>query len=96
MHNFVLACSKCNRSKSDTLAALVHLDRWIQLITKNLDPIKGIGDKAGISNNFKTSLAIARWGYSSEITLNSALWMKSSVYEKPLAVELESIWSKYV
>ncbi|MEN9315675.1 MAG: hypothetical protein RIS35_2068, partial [Pseudomonadota bacterium] len=29
-HNFVLAHPPCNRSKSDTLAARVHLERWLE------------------------------------------------------------------
>jgi 5-methylcytosine-specific restriction endonuclease McrA len=35
MHNFVLACPSCNRSKSDSLAARVHLDRWEKAVKNN-------------------------------------------------------------
>jgi 5-methylcytosine-specific restriction endonuclease McrA len=48
MHNFVLACPTCNRSKSDSLGARIHLDKWTELTAKNSEAIHSIGEKTGI------------------------------------------------
>jgi len=60
----VLACPTCNRSKSDSLAAKIHLDKWTELIIKNSEAITKIAEKVGVSSNLDTSIAIAKWGYS--------------------------------
>jgi 5-methylcytosine-specific restriction endonuclease McrA len=81
MHNFVLACPTCNRSKSDTLAAKVHLDKWIELTTKNCDVISRIGLEVGVPSNLDTSKAIALWGYRSAKISNGTFWRMSGEYE---------------
>jgi hypothetical protein len=81
MHNFVLACPTCNRSKSDTLAAKVHLDKWIQLTNKNAKAIAKIGEQIGVSSNLETSIAIAKWGYESSSKTGSTLWIKLGHYQ---------------
>ena len=82
MHNFVLACPTCNRSKSDTLAAKVHLDKWIKLTIKNSEAITKIGDQAGISSNLETSIAIAKWGFGVLRQDQNCLWLRPNTYEK--------------
>jgi 5-methylcytosine-specific restriction endonuclease McrA len=82
MHNFVLACPACNRSKSDTLAAKMHLDKWVELITNNSEAVAKIGEQAGVSSNLETSLAIAKWGYESATLSNGLTWNKQSSYDK--------------
>jgi 5-methylcytosine-specific restriction endonuclease McrA len=74
MHNFVLACSTCNRSKSDTLAAKVHLDKWIKLTTKNSEALQRVGEKAGISTAEDTSLKVVSWAYHTRSIANGFLW----------------------
>jgi 5-methylcytosine-specific restriction endonuclease McrA len=88
MHNFVLACPSCNRSKSDSLAAKAHLDKWIYVTKHNSGVIAKIGEKSGISSNLETSIAIAKWGYNSVNTLDGALWMRSGRYENALPMKL--------
>jgi len=82
MHNFVLACPTCNRSKSDTLAAKIHLDRWIELTTKNSEAIAKIGANVGVTSNLETSFAIAKWGYESATLSNGLTWNKQGSYDK--------------
>jgi 5-methylcytosine-specific restriction endonuclease McrA len=82
MHNFVLACPACNRSKSDTLAAKMHLDKWVELITNNSEAVAKIGEQAGVSSNLETSLAIAKWGYESATLSNGLTWNKQGSYDK--------------
>jgi 5-methylcytosine-specific restriction endonuclease McrA len=81
MHNFVLACPTCNRSKSDTLAAKIHLDKWIEAITRNNYVITEIGKKVSIATNLETSLSIMQWSYGTAINSQSAEWVKSGQYE---------------
>ena len=82
IHNFVLACPACNRSKSDTLAAKIHLDKWVELTTKSSEAIGNIGDQVGVSSNLETILAIAKWGYENAAHTNAAFWIKPGVYER--------------
>jgi 5-methylcytosine-specific restriction endonuclease McrA len=81
MHNFVLACPSCNRSKSDSLAAKVHLDKWMELTTKNSDAIARVGEQVGVSSNLDTSIAILEWGYRTAAKNNSVFWAKLGSYE---------------
>jgi hypothetical protein len=81
MHNFVLACPSCNRSKSDSLAAKVHLDKWVDSTARNSNAIIKIGDQVGISSNLDTSIAIAKWGYETASKNNSVFWAKPGCYE---------------
>lgn len=81
MHNFVLACPSCNRSKSDSLAAKIHLDKWIEVIQKNNYAITEIGKAVGITANLETSLSIMLWGYGTVINSEAAGWVKPKQYE---------------
>jgi 5-methylcytosine-specific restriction endonuclease McrA len=82
MHNFVLACPSCNRNKLDSLAAKVHLDKWMELTTKNSDAIARVGEKSGVSSNLETSIAIAKWGYGIAKQDQNFLWLSPNRYEK--------------
>ncbi|QWE25979.1 HNH endonuclease [Polynucleobacter sp. AP-Ainpum-60-G11] len=82
MHNFVLACPNCNRSKSDALAAKIYLDRWVNLLSKHSNEILNIGEKAGIQANQETSLAIAKWAYGACSRGEISTWIKPNQYEK--------------
>jgi len=83
MHNFVLACPTCNRTKSDSLAARIHLDKWVELSNKNTEAIINIGKAIGMPSNLETSFAIAKWGYDSTALSNSYLWIRPQQYAKP-------------
>jgi 5-methylcytosine-specific restriction endonuclease McrA len=80
MHNFVLACPKCNRSKSDSLAAKVHLDRWIELVTKNREKITKIGEQIGVNSNINTNICAVRWAYKVCGEEQSLLWQSPGIY----------------
>ena len=82
MHNFVLACPGCNRSKSDTLAAKNHLENWFEISNKNSDAIMEIGEIAGVSASIITSMAIARWGYGAAMQADGLAWVEPRNYEK--------------
>ena len=80
MHNFVLACPNCNRSKSDSLAARVHLDRWVKAVMKNNDATTQIGEAVGVVANLETSLSIAQWSYDAASGGQVTGWVKAGEY----------------
>jgi hypothetical protein len=82
MHNFVLACPSCNRSKSDSLAAKVHLDGWLQAVTKNSDAITQIGETVGVVANLETSLSITKWSYGAASGGQANGWIKAGEYDQ--------------
>lgn len=90
MHNFVLACPSCNRSKSDSLAARIHLNKWTELTAKNSEAIARIGERAGVSSNLNTSIAIAEWGYGAAIEANGLVWNGPKSHEKISCEYLEN------
>jgi 5-methylcytosine-specific restriction endonuclease McrA len=75
MHNFVLACPSCNRSKSDSLAARGHLDKWAELTAKNSEAIHSVGEKTGILAMRDTSLKVVSWAYEASTLAKSSLWI---------------------
>lgn len=75
MHNFVLACPTCNRSKSDTLAAKVHLDKWHEVTTKHADAISKVGEHAGVLAIRDTSLKVTDWAYKASAISKGYLWL---------------------
>ena len=80
-HNFVLAHSKCNRSKSDTLAARMHLEHWLERLESRSDDLAEIGLKAGISADLTTSKKVAAWGYSSACQAGASAWLRAAQYD---------------
>ena len=90
MHNFVLACPTCNRSKSDTLAAKIHLDKWVELINNNSEAITKIGEQVGVSSNLETSLAIAKWGYGTTSQNQNYCWISPKQYKNEKLIKESS------
>lgn len=80
-HNFVLAHPACNRSKSDTLAARSHLERWLDRITKRADDLSEIGESAGISSDGPTSRRVAAWSYANAKVSGARAWVSHSNFE---------------
>jgi hypothetical protein len=82
MHNFVLAHPACNRSKSDTLAARKHLERWLDHITRNDDALREIGDTAGRISDLSSCRAVVRWAYTNATTSGAQAWLRAKDYEQ--------------
>lgn len=80
-HNFVLAHPSCNRSKSATLAARPHLERWLERLELRRDAIAEIGQVAGLVVDAQVSRQIAAWGYTSAIASGGSAWLAASRYE---------------
>jgi 5-methylcytosine-specific restriction endonuclease McrA len=80
-HNFVLAHPSCNRSKSDTLAAKPHLQRWLDFLKTNENDLIEIGSEAGVNVDASTSLSVAFWGYENGLSSSSQAWIRANNYE---------------
>jgi len=80
-HNFVLAHPGCNRSKSDSLAAKPHLERWLERTRRLADDIAEIGASAGMVVAAAVSQQIARWGYASAIHSGGRAWLAAGRYD---------------
>jgi HNH endonuclease len=80
-HNFVLAHPSCNRSKSDSLAAGPHLEKWLEKIVQRGDALAEIGMTAGMVADAQVSRQIAAWGYTSAITRGGSAWLAPARYE---------------
>jgi hypothetical protein len=81
IHNFVVAHPRCNRSKSDTLAAHVHLEHWIDRLRDRSDDLMEIGANLGVSGDAGSSISITQWAYESSYAGGASAWVEPKLYE---------------
>ena len=79
--NFVLAHAACNRSKSDTLAARPHLERWLERLQRKTDQIHEIAASAGLPAELITLRKVAAWGYGNAHSASARAWLAQRRYE---------------
>lgn len=79
-HNFVLAHPSCNRSKSDTLAALPHLERWLERIHCQASALEEIGSDAGFMAEVAVTKHVGAWAYANAIAAGSQGWVAANHY----------------
>lgn len=79
-HNFVLSHPACNRSKSDTLAALGHLERWLTRIEKDSGAIAEIGYNAGFVTNPNIIHKVGAWAYENACRADGHAWISANNY----------------
>jgi 5-methylcytosine-specific restriction endonuclease McrA len=75
-HNFVLAHSGCNRSKSDMLAAEVHLENWIERNLRFGSELTG--SLTGFMADADCSVRVARWAYELGVGAGAHGWLNST------------------
>lgn len=80
-HNFVYAHAECNRRKSDSLAALPHLDRWLNFTETHDEQLQEIAAVAGVSCDLKASRAVASWIYTHGCSAKSRAWVAGREFE---------------
>ena len=78
--NFVLAHPACNRSKSDTLAARPHLERWLDRLHHRADQLHDIGAEAGLPTDPATLHKVAAWGYGNAFAAGARAWQQPRRY----------------
>ena len=79
--NFVLAHPACNRSKSDSLAARRHLERWLERLSMRADDLAAIGLAAGLTDEPETMRRVAGWGYGNALQAGGRAWRAPSQFE---------------
>ena len=62
-HSFVLACRRCNADKSDDLAPVEALDRWIERNKIHGERIAAQAKAIGLPNDARVSARVAAWAY---------------------------------
>lgn len=92
-HNFVLAHPACNRSKSDTLAALPHLERWLERMMCKADALAEIGGEAGFVTEPMVAHSVGAWAYSNAVASASQAWSSANNYE-PIDQHYSACFSK--
>lgn len=71
--NLVLACPNCNRSKSDMLAAKVHLHKWLDVVLFDEARSSEIG-KLGFVADRDCAYKVGIWAYQNGVDSNSLAW----------------------
>lgn len=80
-HNFVLAHSACNLAKSDMLAAVPHLEKWIKRNNDQQDLLSAGFDSIALLHHLPTSMRITEWAYSGAVANRAQLWAVSKNLE---------------
>lgn len=94
--NFVLAHPRCNRSKSDSLAAKGHLERWIERLVRRASALREIGEAAGLVDEPGTIHRVAVWSYAAALRASSRAWKAPSTYEQVDATYLTVLDASFV
>ena len=93
-HNFVLADSACNSSKSDMLAAKRHLERWCELTAgpRARETGRALAE-SGFIADLDCSRTVARWAYGQGMATGAIAWVRRDSIEAIDAGYLELLRS---
>jgi len=75
-HNFVLAHAKCNSAKSDLLADVPHLTRWIERNDRDGAALANLFDEKRVLHDKDTTLRVADWAYESTARASGMVWIE--------------------
>jgi len=75
-HNLVLAHAGCNSDKSDLLADLPHLERWVSRNDRDGAELAAAMTFRGIVSDLDSTVGIARWAYERARDSEALLWMR--------------------
>ncbi len=81
-HNFVLAHQTCNSAKSDTLAAVRHLERWWQRNEDYGKVMSEVFNSKGLIHDLQATKEIGRWAYELAESSGAQVWATRDQYEK--------------
>ena len=89
-HNFVLAHSTCNNSKSDYIASEHFLEGWVKRNESHKPALKDYFSENGLLHDLPTSLRITSWAYEKTHSIGGLTWSGKSGDLVPLS----DGWSK--
>lgn len=75
IHNFVIADKKCNGAKSNFLADIHFLEKWLERNAQYGEIIHEATDDIGIISNLISSENIAQWAYQRAHDQQSPIWI---------------------
>ncbi len=78
--NFVLSCQSCNRSKSDQLAGLTHLEKWLSTVIDDFDRNSAISRKGFISDK-NCALSVGQWAYKNSLNSRANTWVRPNIFD---------------
>ena len=73
-HNFVLSHQSCNCSKSDMLASIEHLEKWVERNSLFSEQMEDYFIENTLHFNLDCSYAVAKWAYAQAADTESHLW----------------------
>jgi hypothetical protein len=76
-HNFVLSHQSCNCSKSDMLASIEHLEKWVERNKTNEEQMDDYFAENKLNHDLTRSIAVTKWAYSQAVDAGSHLWVES-------------------
>ena len=80
--NLVLAHASCNEQKSDRIAAVSHLERWVRFVQENQFSLSDVFVSCGLPNDVHVCAQIADWAYSQTFQTNGLTWLCRNELEK--------------
>jgi 5-methylcytosine-specific restriction endonuclease McrA len=88
-HNFVLAHRACNAAKSAHLAAVPHLDRWLERNDLHDTFLRNEFDRNALLHDRATSNRITEWAYQQAERVGARVWVARGVFRP-----LDSGWAR--
>ena len=79
-HNFVLAHTQCNNSKSDYLAAEEHLAAWSERFKTLGERLTALLQDAELPHDLPASIRIAQWAYEQTEKSRGQVWVAKQVF----------------
>jgi hypothetical protein len=75
-HNFVLAHASCNQDKRDMLAAVGHLQRWVERNEKDARVLDEMFATARFPSDEDASSSVAEWAYENAERAQALIWVR--------------------
>ncbi len=76
-HNFVLAHASCNRSKSDQLAGLLHLETWARRNEDRGGELAQRFDEVDLAHDLNATTRVAHWAYRQTEQAEGQVWLSA-------------------
>ena len=80
--NLVLVRASCNEQKSDRIAAVPHVERWVTFVQENQSSLGDTFVRYGLPNDVYACAQIADWACSQTYEMNGLTWLRRNEFEK--------------
>ena len=92
-HNFVLAHASCNNDKRDMLAAVGHLERWVERNDAETKSLTDVFNAARFPFDADASSSVALWAYENAERANALVWVRCKGQTSHLSAEWKGLFS---